>query len=392
MKERSEKINSLITQQDLQQRFFTFWEETPLRWKRLKDELLAVLGENLPKTRLSQSDKDICNLKHEIPQQIAEKIKAYEQTKSEIEQRQKELQQLEQEESKRVFQVKQGRDRVHQKISNLHSQTKDSFRQTYNNMVHLAAVETMIRNRYNNKRDAKEYAAGYLVEQLQGELKNTIKQNSEDLKAEIDKFLETYEKVFLKLPKLNVGSVSIPFDSKGAFLGGLAGAGGVGALALWATSLGNLGAYILVAKFVSLLSALGISISGGVATVVSFVAGIGGPITLGIGLIAAATMIGLSLFGESWQRRLARKIVSHFEEQQVLNKFLQGVDEYWQDTGKAFDKGADAVEKSFQDYIQHLRELCSNDDKASREYVEYILSVLRELANFFTAIPWKNHT
>ncbi|MBF2004532.1 hypothetical protein ACF3DV_15555 [Chlorogloeopsis fritschii PCC 9212] len=113
---------------------------------------------------------------------------------------------------------------------------------------------------------------------------------------------------------------------------------------------------------------------------------------MGIGLIAAAAMIGWSLFGESWQRRVAKKMVSHFEEQQVLNKFLQGVDEYWQDTGKAFDKGADAVEKSFQDYIQHLRELCLNDDKASREYIEYILSVLRELANFFTAIPWKNHT
>jgi transcriptional regulator with XRE-family HTH domain/GTPase SAR1 family protein len=394
LKERSERINCPITQEDLQKRFFAFWGETPNRWERLKNELVDVLGQYFPKARQAQIDREISTLKHKVTQQIAEQIKAYEQTKSEdeqVEQRQLELDQLEKDEPERLSQVKQDRCKTHQRISELRDQTKDSFQQTYSNMVHVAAVETMIRSHYKDKREAKEYAAGYLIEQLQSNLGAIINEKSDVLKIDIDNFLGTYEEVFFKLPKLNAGSVSIPFDPKGAFIGGLAGAGGVGALAVWAASLGNLGAYILVAKFVSILSVLGISISGGVATVVSFVATIGGPITLGIGLIAAAALMGWGLFGESWQRRLAKKIVSHVKEQQVFNKFLQGVDEYWGDTAKTFDKCADAVEEKFQSYIQHIRELCSNNT-TSKERIESFLYILRELTDFFAGIPWKNPT
>uniref|UniRef100_A0ACD5GV26 Uncharacterized protein n=1 Tax=Desertifilum tharense IPPAS B-1220 TaxID=1781255 RepID=A0ACD5GV26_9CYAN len=350
--------------------------------------MVLILGQSLPKARKIKISHEISLLKNEVPNQISEQIRAYEQTTSELEQRQQELEVLEKEEPKRRALLKQKRLKIQKRITELQSKTQDSFQQSYTASIHVSAVETMIRNRYRDKKDAKEYAAGYLTEQLQGKIETYIKENSNSLKTDIDEFLNTYEEVFLKLPKLNLGSVSIPFDPKGAFIGGLAGAGSVGALAVWAASLGNLGAYILVAKFVSLLSALGISISGGVATVVSFVAAIGGPITLGIGLFAAAIFLGLALFGESWERRLAKKIVSHFEEQRVLHKFLQGSEEYWQDTAKAFEKGADAVEDQFQEYIQHLRELCSNDE-ISKKKVERILLILGELKAFFAEIPWR---
>ncbi|MFM6395585.1 MAG: DNA-binding protein, partial [Planktothrix sp.] len=102
--------------------------------------------------------------------------------------------------------------------------------------------------------------------------------------------------------------VSIPFDTKGAFLGGIAGLGAYGALAAWAASLGNLGGYILVAKLVSLLSALGISIGGGTAAVISFVATIGGPLTLGIALSVALASLIFGLFGEAWQSCFAKRL------------------------------------------------------------------------------------
>ena len=386
--ERSKSINHSIEKENLQMRFFAFWEETPRRWESLKKELVIILSQSLPKARRNRIDCEIKLLKNEVPNQIAEKICAYEQTTSELEQRQRELDKLEQEEPERLALLKQSRLKLQRRIAELRGNTQDSFQQTYTSLVHVAAIETMIRDRYKDKKDAKEYAASYLVEKLQGKLETYIKENSNSLKADIDEFLDAYEEVFLKLPKLNLGSVSIPFDSKGAFIGGLAGVGGVGALAFWAASLGNLGTYILVAKFVSLLSALGISIGGGVATVVAFVAAIGGPVTLGIGLIATAFSLGLALSGESWEGRLAKKIFSHFEEKKLLHKFLQGSDEYWQDTAKAFEKGADAVEEQFQEYIQHLLELCSNDETSSKK-VENILLSLRELKDFFAGIPWR---
>ena len=383
--ERSEIINHLITPEDLQKRFFAFWEETPQRWVRLKKELITVLGQTLPEARTNQINQEICTLKHTLPERIAKQIQAYEQTQSEIEQRQRELEQLEEENSIRLFQVEQGRRQIHQRISKLKDQTKSSFEQTYESIVHVSAVETMIRSRYKKKEDAKEYAAGYILEQLQGKLETCIKENSNIFSTDTNQFLDTYEEIFLKLPKLNIGSISIPFDPKGAFIGGLAGAGGVGALAVWAASLGNLGAYILVAKFVSLLSMLGISISGGVATAVSFVAWIGGPITLGIGLIVITALAGWKLLGGTWERRLAKKIVGLFENQKVLNNFLQGVEEYWQDTARAFDKGADAVEEQFQEYIQHLQDICN---ATSKEFIEEISLWLKNRKAFFAEIPW----
>ncbi|UBF25702.1 dynamin family protein [Kovacikia minuta CCNUW1] len=388
--ERSKSIDRSIEKENLQMRFFAFWEETPCRWENLKKELILILGQSLPKARRNKIDYEINLLKNEVPKQIAEQIRAYEQTTSELGQRRRELEELEKEEPERLALLKQRRLKLQKRIAALRSKTKNSFQETYASLVHVSAVETMIRNRYRDKKDAKEYAAGYLIEQLQGKLETYIKENSNSLNADIDDFLNIYEEVFLKLPKLNLGSVSIPFDPKGAFLGGLVGAGSVGALAVWAASLGNLGAYILVAKFVSLLSALGISISGGVATVVSFVAAIGGPITLGIGLFVSAVFLGLALFGESWERRLAKKIVSHFEEQKVLDKLLQGSDEYWQDTAKAFEKGANEVEEQFQAYIQHLRELCADNEVVSKKIVEDILRCLRELKDFFAGISWRD--
>ena len=55
---------------------------------------------------------------------------------------------------------------------------------------------------------------------------------------------------------------SVHFYATRAFAAGLTGLATIGGLAFWASTLGNLGAYILLAKGVSLLAALGISVGG----------------------------------------------------------------------------------------------------------------------------------
>lgn len=395
LEERSKLINRAINLEHLQRCFFAFWEESPDRWRKLREELVLILGQSLPKARINKIDNAINLLKHEVAQEIVKQMQGYKQTVSEVQttseavQRQLELGKFKKKEPQRLDEMEKGRRQIHQRILELRDRTRNSFRQAYTSAVQVSAVETMIRDRYeNSKKEAKDCASSYLVEQLQSALETCIEENSEVLKADINEFLGAYEEVLLKSPKLNIGSVFIPFDAKGAFLGGLAGVGGVGAFAFWAASLGNLGAYILVAQFVSLLSVLGISISGGVATAVAFVAAIGGPITLAIGLFAAAAASIWALFGESWERRLAKKIVSHFEKEQVLDKFFKGSDEYWQDTAKAFDRGANTTEEKFQEHIQHVQEISRNDE-ASRKKIENIVSLLKKLKDFFAGIPWE---
>ena len=139
-------------------------------------------------------------------------------------------------------------------------------------------------------------------------------------------------------------------------------------------------------KLVSLLSALGISIAGGTAAVISFVAAIGSPKVLGVGLFAALAFAAWGLFGESWQKRLAKQTVKYFEEQRVPEKFTDGIDRFWQDTTKSFEKGANAVETDWNKYIEHLREITSPTTE-SKDRIEEIINILEAGRNFFAEIP-----
>jgi hypothetical protein len=374
-----------IIKEDVHKRLFTFWSEKPDRCQRLFDDLTQLLCETLPKTVISRIDREINAVKNDKKQEYANSIEQYQTTVAKIEEYRKELDKAEKNEPERQREMRPKRSQVSKQIKELEKDTRKSFQSYAEKKIDVEFIEQMIRQRYDKKKEAQEYAPGYLVDLLQSHLESRISVNSEKLKAEIDAFLEKYP--VPKLPNKDGIVVSIPFDTKGAFLGGIAGLGTYGALAAWAAGLGNLGSYILVAKLVSLLSALGISIGGGTATVISFVAAIGGPIVLGIGLAAGLASLVWNLFGEAWQKRLAKEIHQQFKKQGIVNKFLAGIDQYWQETATAFDKGADAVEAKCKQYLKHLHEITSTDTE-SKERIEEIIINLEKLRVFFANIPW----
>ena len=382
---RRKLIKRDITKEDVQKRFFTFWSEKPDRCQRLFDDLTQLLCETLPKPVISRVEREINAVKKDKKQEYANSIEQYQTTVAKIEESRKELDKAEKNEPERQREMRQKRSQVSKQIKELEKDTRQSFQAYAGKKIDVEFIEQMIRQRYDKKKEAQEYAPGYLVDLLQSHLESRISVNSEKLKAEIDAFLEKYP--VPKLPNKDGIVVSIPFDTKGAFLGGIAGLGTYGALAAWAAGLGNLGSYILVAKLVSLLSALGISIGGGTATVISFVAAIGGPIVLGIGLAAGLASLVWNLFGEAWQKRLAKEIHQQFKKQGVVDKFLGGIDQYWQETATAFDKGADAVEAKCKESLKHLHEITSPDTQ-SKERIEEIIINLEKLRVFFANIPW----
>ncbi len=386
IQKRREATNREITLDDVQQRFFTFSTERPDRCQRLLDELTKTLVEYYPESIQCRVDREINAIKNDNQKQCTQQIEKYQQTLANIEESRQLLKEVEANEPARQREMKQRCNYLRKRIKELGQDTEKSFQKYAESIINVNSIEKTIRKKYNNKKEAQEYVAGYLVDLLQSNLETLISTNSEKLKAEIDAFLEEYPEP--KLTKKDGIEVSIPFDKKGAFLGGIAGLGAYGALATWAAGLGNLGGYILVAKLVSLLSALGISIGGGTAAVISFVAAIGGPIALGIGLAAGLASLIFGLFGEAWQSRLAKQIVKYFQEQDVCGKLLRENKKYWQeDTATAFEKGAEALETASQDNLEHLRELVSPDTN-SKERIEEIIKKLEVLQNFFADIPW----
>jgi hypothetical protein len=201
--------------------------------------------------------------------------------------------------------------------------------------------------------------------------------------------LQDYNEAAVTWDEVGTSSVSIPFDARGAFLGGLASAGSLGALGAWAAAMGNLGGYILVAKAAGLLSALGFGV--GSTAAVSFVAAIGGPVTIAVG-VAAALFIGVKvLLGDSWQRRLAKRIRTQLEEAQFLAKLRSGADRFWRDTEAAFDSGVNKLESAYSDYLRSLHDLIDTDLSAndSEKRLREVLQRLQALQDFFVGIPWR---
>ena len=127
-----------------------------------------------------------------------------------------------------------------------------------------------------------------------------------------------------------------------------------GALALWATVVAagsNLGAYIVVAKVVSALSALGISV-GGTGAAVSAVSAIGGPVTIGITLAILAAVAVFGIFTGTWKSRVATRIIKEYDKERVLTKYLDQIDKYWDDTCKALDSCFDELHAQTVQYFE----------------------------------------
>ena len=174
------------------------------------------------------------------------------------------------------------------------------------------------------RKDAKTVIPALLSRELDERIHAYLTKESEAFAALVNAYVDEFKHIDFEFG--NGERIRIPFNAEGAFLGGLAGLLSVGALSVWAASLGNLGAYIIVAKFVSLLSALGISISGGTATAAAFVASIGGPVTIAVGIVAITALAGWRLFGDSWEERLATKLVNAIGKKDPRSKCVEQVE------------------------------------------------------------------
>lgn len=250
--------------------------------------------------------------------------------------------------------------------------TLDDFVVDYNKIVTKDNIVKLINdNNWTKKEEDMKLLSSKLSNLLNDSYGVTVRKYSQLLKVEIDEFIKDFEKS-IDAPSETEVDGELGFNVKASFIGGMAGLTSLGALSVWAASLGNLGAYILVAKGVSVLASLGISL-GGTAAVSSIVATIGGPIVLGIGV---AVLVGIAfylLFSGGWKNAVAQKIVKQYDEKNVLSKYRENINKYWTDTLKAFDKGVKSLETDLDEYYKKLKsviESTSDDEILNKISVE----------------------
>jgi len=155
-------------------------------------------------------------------------------------------------------------------------------------------------------------------------------------------------------------------------------------LALWASTLGNLAGYIIVAKGVSLLSAIGISL-GGTAAVMPFVAAIGGPITLFIVAAILVTGIFFGILSGGWQKSVAKKLVKEYDKSNALKQYEGFISKFWlEDTTTAFNTAADAMEDEWLRLIENHKDLLNNFDV---DDIQRKIKEAEDMKSFLSNIP-----
>lgn len=183
----------------------------------------------------------------------------YEQIIREREEYKKILSDINKNEPIRLNESEKARLEVLNQINKLRTESVAEFEKDYSSIITVDfIIKTIKQKNYKKKKYDMERLAGYLSSKIQGKLQIILKDKSVELNKVIDKYVERFN-VQINKVESKLKGFKVPFDPFKAFAGGLAG------LAIWASTLGILGAYILVEKGVSVLSVLGISIVGGTA-------------------------------------------------------------------------------------------------------------------------------
>lgn len=259
------------------------------------------------------------------------------------------------------------------------------FMSSYNRILTKEYIVRLIdQNGWKNKSEDKKSLCSKISNLLNDEYVSCLKKPSDELTDHINKILDNFERYVSEGPMKDL-QINGGFNVKATFAGGLAGMAAYGALSVWAASLGNLGAYILVAKGVSLLAAMGISV-GGTATAVSAISLIGGPIVIGVAIAALIGLVVRWLFGSSWKESIAKNIIKEYDKQNGLGKFKSNITKYWNDTRLAFIKAIDSMRDGYLEYLDKLEKQVNTDDRqirkeleADNSRLEYLSKLLKEL-------------
>lgn len=383
--ENKNQISELVYDEStLRKRFFTYttdieslrvdFEKTVKQFiEKLPEVLLRrvkiTIEEFINKNRL-EIDKDINNY-YDIINKREEYVKILKQTKENEPNRKKEANKLKKD--------------VINKIKSLNVDSKIDFEKEYTHILSIDNIINIIDKKdYKKKKEDMELLAGFISSKLQARLQKVLKCKSENLNNIIEKYIKDFNVIINKPIDIELRGVNIPFNAKRAFASGLAGVATYGALAVWASTLGNLGAYILVAKGVSALSAIGISIAGGTAGASAAIASLGGPVVLGIALAVITATAMFSLLSGGWKKSVAKKMIKEYNKEDTIEKFNEVIIKFWSDTEKAFISASNTLEKKYQDYIRELEKIVTN---YNIEEIENCIKQAKEMKDFLDNVP-----
>ncbi|NCD09432.1 MAG: helix-turn-helix domain-containing protein [Negativicutes bacterium] len=368
----------------LRSRFFTYTADIEQLRSPFENELKCLI-EALPNIINDKAKTFIGEFVKSTGLNLDKEIDEYTNIVNEREKYEYLLREIEKNEPKRANDNQNRRMDLISEINKMKHSSISQFADFYGKTLSEDTIVKIIKEKgFKKDKEVGELLVSYINSTLQGELQGILKSESENLADRIDQYVADFEgSIKFEMNADAFPNLKISFNATRAFASGLAGLATFGGLALWASTLGNLGAYILIAKGVSLLSAIGISV-GGTAAGASAVAAIGGPIVLGIALAVIASISVYALLSGRWEKSLAKKIVKEYDKNKCLNEFKTSIEQFWSETEVAFNAAADSLEVEWKQYVNNLEEMVSTYDINK---IQHRIRMAEEFKNFLQGIP-----
>lgn len=372
-KERSEKSGYNYTSDVIQNCFFTYTTDIPALCDKFRNSLEVVM-ETIPEI-VDKECKELIRayVARKEPNLEAE-IQKYESLR---ETRQKWVELLEKIRDSELERSAKN-DREKREIKDLiHSLNRDSVNECTNFCASMLNVDEITRKikskRIKNKKEDIQQFASQLQDEMQSKCADLLKKKSEDLSVKVKEYVSEYQESVEA--SFQEASLDADFDAGYAFASSLAKIG----------IIGGLGAFLAADAAFAAAFALGswgflFGIGGQIALFANFL----GPIGIAAGTLISAALGVMKLFNGGWEKSVAKKLVSAFEEKGVSDKYRQAIREYWEQTENAFDQATEQLDQKWNVYVEQLQ---NTVDSYDIEQIESSISAAKNIQNFFKNIP-----
>lgn len=367
-------IRSTVTKKeysikDLRDRFVTYTRDIPdlckdfeQKLKIVIEELPLLINEKARKFAKNYIDSKKIGLENEL-QNYEDLITQRDRYVDLINEIEKTELSRKQDNSKKV-------EDIRNKISDLKHETIDDFSDYCSKTITVDSIVKMIKEKkIKNKKESVECFVSQFQDTITSKAADILQAKTDELIPVIREYVQSFSNsVSQKFDKANL---KVDFDVGHTFASIIARIGVIG----------GLGTYLLAD---ALLIYSSWAFFAGIGGYICAGATVFGPIGILVGALIFAGMGIAKLLGFTWEKNVAKKLVSQYEKNKVSDKYREAMNKYWDDTTNAFDKSVIELNKQWDDYVSRLREMVTtyNLDEINSNIVS-----LRNIQDFFANIP-----
>lgn len=357
---------------ELRARFFAYTTDIQDICKPFNEELTKIL-EVLPVIINERTKAFVRSYVASRKPNLTSEIQKYEGIVAERERYESLLKEIEANELSRVRDNDARKKDVRADISRLHKESVDEFSSYFSSVINVDALVKLMREKgIKNKKEDVELFGSSIQSMLQAQCDTILKTKSEKLSERTKDYITAFSESIAKPFEDN--SINVDFDAGWAFASALSALGMIGGFGTFLASTIS-GVLLLTGAGFSLGTSILIGAMG---------SSIFGPIGIALGLLIAAGLGIVKLFGGGWEKSVAKKIVAALEENNVAAEFRVGISKYWDQTEAAFDQAAAKLDEDWNAYVENLRETINSYDINE---IQSKIATLKFLSDFFENIP-----